>query len=77
MSEVRERVWIELDKPRDETHAKELCRLANNLLLRLVEPGDVIGGFSFKDGKFYYGDAMGAWELADRGHWFNLSYLGR
>jgi hypothetical protein len=76
------RVWIELDKPRDAEHAKEICGLANKMLGRLLEdPNQDRQEFSWsaKDGLYIiihrpYGTFQ---TCVDWGHWFNLDYLGR
>ena len=69
-------VWIELEKPKDEAHAVEICKKANNMLKRLgVTSGDF--GWDSKRKQYTYGAAMGYTGLTDRGEWFNLDYLGR
>lgn len=72
---AKNRIWIELDVPENDQHAELQCELANKMLGRL---GDT-GGQKFSlDGRHYcYGNNMGAIQLIDRGHWFNLDYLGR
>lgn len=74
------RVWIELEKPRDDAHGEEIARLATNMLRRLDDADD-------KDNRrfwwnahrqvYEYGNPMGFQGLPDRGNWFNLDYLGR
>jgi hypothetical protein len=32
---IKNRVWIELDKPRDDAHAEEICKLATAMLHKL------------------------------------------
>lgn len=74
------RIWIELDKPKNDAHGQEQVRLANNMLRRLLdmpkgEPPTVY--FEYAGGKYHYGNITGTIELADNGHWMNLDYLGR
>lgn len=80
----KNRVWIELDKPRDKDHAAELCELANNMLARLRESDDDTKwkGFWYHEEREAYcftfcGQTGEYKELADRGEWFNLDYFGR
>lgn len=70
-----DRVWIELDVPRNEQHAKEICTKANNMLTRL---GTTSGRqFFWMEGQYCFGGDMGYVDLPDRGTWFNLDYVGR
>jgi hypothetical protein len=76
----RNKVWIELEEPRDAVHAQQLVELGNNMLQRLAGSGvQITHKFSYLEstGRFYYGGSMGELELIDRGHWFNLDHLGR
>lgn len=72
------RVWIELEQPVDDSHAMEVCAMANNMLQRLssVPLADRFGWDS-KRKQFTYGGPMGYRGLTDRGEWFDLEYLGR
>jgi hypothetical protein len=74
---TKDRIWIELDKPLNKEHALTICAKANRMMARL---GDMSGNAFFwdeKDNAFCYGGDMGYMGLPDRGHWFNLDYLGR
>jgi hypothetical protein len=74
------RIWIELVRPQSAEHANHVCELANNMLKRLFSP-DTTFAFWWNDSKGCYcltkDEAGGFLELADRGHWFNLDYVGR
>lgn len=71
------RVWIELPRPEDEDHTKELCELANNMLAKLGVT-ERFFDWNEKQCQFTFGDDIGGHEgLADRGKWLNLDYLGR
>ena len=75
--QTENRVWIELEKPRDAAHANEICGLANNLLQR-ISPGTAKQfSYSSRNHKFLYGDLHGCVTLADRGEWLNLDFVGR
>lgn len=73
---MKNRIWIELDAPKNLEHANEQCRLANVMLSRL---GDTHGKeFFYMEMEGYcYGGDMGYECLTDNGKWFNLDYLGR
>ncbi len=76
------RVWIELEKPRDDAHADEICRKANRMLDRLLppaEPGVDRSRFFWltRDKRYAIGSYYGYYTLSDWGDWFNLDYLGR
>ena len=73
------RVWIELERPRDAEHAKQITELANRMLDRLREPNSDRNKFYWDGGtsRWWYGGHMGATELGDNGTCFNLDYLGR
>lgn len=78
-SEVN-RVWIELEKPRDAEHAAQICDKANRMLARLREPDSVQHNqFAWSDSRaqYMYGSPMGYTYCVDRGEWFNLDYVGR
>ena len=72
-SKPHNRIWIELDKPKDSAHAKELCEQANAMLTRL----GVTRQFWYheKSRRYCLGDSAGYVELVDRGEWFNFNYL--
>lgn len=70
------RIWIELDKQKDEAHAEEQCALANKVLKKL----------GFKHYEFWVGkrgycltkdEAGGYLDCPERGHWFNLDYAAK
>jgi len=69
-------VWIELPKPADEAHAKELCELANNMLAKLGIHERYFD-WSEKRCQFTFGNDQDYEELANRGKWLNLNFLGR
>ena len=76
------RVWIELEKPRNAAHGQQVAELANNMLRRLrgpVGPDTWETVFEWDDTRkvFLYGGPMGWTTLTDRGQWFNLDFLGR
>lgn len=79
----RNSVWIELEKPRDNAHAKEICEKANRMLVRLQSVADQeegrCGYFAWSESRsmFMYGTNMGMKYLTDRGEWFSLDYVGR
>lgn len=72
------RIWIELDKPKDDAHAETQCELANKLLKRMFGE-DAYYKFWYAPSKKRYcltTSVAGTFtELADRGQWFNLDYL--
>lgn len=73
---TEDRVWIELDRPRNAEHASAVCEKANNMLRRLgVEDRQ----FSWSQTRNVYRlmGTAGYTDLLDRGFWFNLDYLGR
>lgn len=76
-----DRVWIELEQPRDDEHAARICELANRMLQRLNFDGEGplhhLFFWDAKDQTYCYGGQMGYRGLSDRGEWFNLAYLGR
>lgn len=73
---MKNRIWIELSKPKSDAHGLEQVRLANNMLRRMNEaPLEV--WFEYSGGKYHFGNHMGTVELVDNGHWLNLDYLGR
>lgn len=75
------RVWIELEKPRDDAHGVEIANLANKMMDRLIpaEPGVERREFfwSAHERRYCLGGNMGYVVLIDWGEWFNLDYLGR
>lgn len=78
------KIWIELEKPKSNSHADDACRLANNMLKRLCKPEDIVEGdpprqffYSENECCYCYGGAMGYTTLSDNGEWFNLDYFGR
>lgn len=78
MEEKPLRVWIELPSPADAAEAQEVCELANRMLDRLGEGADSDRFFwSGDDAKYCFGGWRGYVTLSDRGHWFDLRYVGR
>lgn len=77
-SEVN-RVWIELEKPRDAVHAARICEKANRMLARLADDMPANSEFAWSEHRamYMYGTSMGYKYLTDRGEWFNLDYVGR
>jgi len=75
--EPKDRVWIELEQPRDYAHAQQVCMKANRMMDRLGDAAGQIFFWDEDDEKYCWGGSMGHITLADRGHWFNLDYLGR
>jgi len=73
------RVWVELEKPRNKIHGDKQCELANRMLRRLVENTEGLPRFWYEQSinRYCYGGDMGFEELSDCGKWFNLDYLGR
>ena len=73
----QDRVWIELERPRDAKHAALIAKKANSMLNRL----GVTGGREFfwdeHDRCWCFGGNMGYVTLSDNGTWFNLDYMGR
>jgi hypothetical protein len=74
-------VWIELPKPENKEEAEEYCRLANNMMRRLVGDRNWNGSHFFwseHKNMYCFGGGAGTFKyLSDRGEWFNLDYLGR
>jgi hypothetical protein len=70
------RIWIELERPKDQTHADQIAKLANNVLRKI---GDGTREFFWdsKDHIWCIGGDMGYVTLSDNGEWFNLDYLGK
>lgn len=75
------RVWIELEKPESIEHGKQLAEMATRMLRRLgIAESSIRYGENHKGVACYryQHDIAGTYsELADRGQWFNLEYLGR
>lgn len=75
------KVWIELERPRDEEHGKQIAALANNMLKRLIKPEDQPNMREFfwdaKDHIWCIGNDNGYITLSDNGEWFNLDYIGQ
>ena len=73
----QDRVWIELERPRNTEHAALIAEKANRMLARL----GVTGGREFfwdeHDRCWCFGGDMGYVTLTDNGTWFNLDYMGR
>lgn len=86
----RNKIWIELEHPstlQDATaaerlaFAKEQCRLANNMLVRLAHHEQLPLANTFfwlaSENRYGFGGHTGYETLSDHGKWFNLDYLGR
>lgn len=73
---AQNRVWIELEKPRDKVHADQISALANNLLQRITPGTDYKFFYSENKAMFCYGHITFEY-LSDRGKWFNLDFVGR
>lgn len=74
----KSRVWIELEKPDNQEHGEEQCRLANNMLERLGAKGQSFFYDTRTLGYSLETSPGGCYkELEDDGEWFNLSYFGR
>lgn len=70
------RIWIELERPKNDAHALELCEKANIVLKRLGVTYDSFG-WDEKRKQYTFGTPMGYMGLTDRGTWLNLDYCGR
>lgn len=77
MKPKHNKIWIELDEPKDAEHAKAMCYQANNMLHRLGDTGGREFWWDVKERQYCFGGDMGYVTLPDRGTWFNLDYLGR
>jgi hypothetical protein len=77
--DMKLRIWVELDKPKDAKQALLVVEKANRMLERLKKPGDVCGEFGWDDKRYLYdyGTDMGRETLVDHGKWFSLDYFGR
>lgn len=71
---MQNKIWIELDKPKDKLHATEQCRLANLMLARLGVDTTKEEFFVSNHG-YCFGGNFGYLDLPDRGHWFSLDFL--
>lgn len=76
-NETKDRVWIELEKPRNAEHAKVICEKANRLMNRLGFTEGWHFHWDEKERQYWWCGDSGYITLSDRGHWFNLDYLGR
>lgn len=70
------RVWIELDKPRDKAHADAVCVLANNFLQRIMPGTELRFFYSERKSLYCFGQVSFSY-LIDRGTWLNLDHVGR
>lgn len=73
------KVWIEVDRPKNDAEGLEACEKLNNMMARLNN-GDTQGWlfhWSHNDRRLCWGNAMGYEVLPDNGNWFNLDHLGR
>ncbi len=70
------KIWIELERPKDQAHAEQIAKLANNVLRKI---GSVTREFFWdsRDCIWCIGGDMGYTTLSDNGEWFNLDYLGK
>ena len=71
------RVWIELERPRDDVHGAEIAAQANRMLARLGDTAGYCFEWDPKERRYLWGDQMGSMRLSENGTWFNLDYLGR
>ncbi len=75
------RIWIELDKPINKEDAEKQCELVNNMFQRLQAEGIKGPKFFWSEHEVKYclefSENGGYLVLNDRGHWFNLDYMGR
>lgn len=71
----RDRIWLELELPRDEAHAQLVVEKANRMLDRL----GVLDRFFWQEKRlvFCFGSQSGYTELVERGIWLSLDFLGR
>lgn len=67
-----DRIWIELERPKDEKHADQICAKANKVLEKL----GVISRFNWSPRKamYMFGDVSFTY-LSDNGQWLNLDYI--
>jgi hypothetical protein len=70
------KIWIELERPKDQAHAEQIAKLANNVLRKI---NSVTREFFWdsKDLIWCIGGDTGYTTLSDNGEWFNLDYLGK
>jgi hypothetical protein len=73
------KIWIELERPRDEAHAQQIASLANNVLRKLNASNNGEREFFWdaRDRIWCLGGDMGYMTLSDNGEWFNLDWLGK
>jgi hypothetical protein len=71
------KVWIELPLPNSPEEAKDICAKANRMMQRLGNTDEREFSYWEKERMYSWGGHMGFMSLTDRGHWFNLDYLGR
>lgn len=74
---AHDRVWIEMDRPRDAAHADAICDKANRMLERLGVADTHRFWYHDREAIYCLGGQAGYVTLSDRGHWFNLDFLGR
>ena len=75
---MKNRVWIELERPSSDEEGERRAELACRMLRRLgVERGTPV--FWHTKGCYCFTiDEAGSYaEAADNGHWYNLDYFGR
>lgn len=70
------RVWIELERPRNTKHAAVICERANNFLQRLTPGTGYKFWWSEEKCMYAYGHISFQY-LRDNGEWLNLDFLGR
>lgn len=75
------RVWIELERLKNNAEGHLRALLASNMLRRLSDASNVRDLVFWIERKQLYGftiDSAGGFvEAIDNGHWFNLDYFGR
>lgn len=73
------RIWIELERPANNSLGHARAELASRMLVRLGS--NIKDAFWWNEEKQTYCitlDVGGSYqELEDNGHWFNLDFLGR
>lgn len=73
-------IWVELEKPKNDEHAKLQCELANKMLQRIMGSGvELTNKFFYSDRtkRYCFGGYNGYYDCVDNGQWFNLDYFGR
>jgi len=69
------RIWLELEKPENDTHAETICKQASLLLHKLGSSKDSEFFWNQSKKLYCYGGDYGYTELLDKGIWLNLDRL--